>query len=277
MGQNYSKQSNNGKSDVNFKEQPFGMSLIPVECIIFVLSKVPVSDIKNCRLVCRIWQQLIDGHSVWKEKCLHENIFFPSREVLNINEYPTNFFRSIYLKKPFNRNLLKNSTGEENLSQWTVIENGGDKWLVEKEAVGVDPFPEDGIKTCFSTSYMNCSKSQLIDLSREGVPQEVMDNARPKIEVSEWYAARFDCGSTYELTVRLLDKNYEPQDEFHYGPQEVAQWQGRQWIQTKHLFEHYPPGVRYIQFRHSGKDTQFWAGHYGSKMCGAKVTFVFNK
>ncbi|XP_076331848.1 F-box only protein 44-like isoform X3 [Tachypleus tridentatus] len=235
MGQSYSKESNNGERDVFFKEQPFEMPLIPEECIICVLSKVPVSDIKNCRLVCKMWKQLIDGHSVWKEKCL------------------------------------------KNLSQWTIIENGGDKWLVENEAVGVDPFPEDDIKSCFATSYMNCSKFQLINLFQQGVLQEVMDNARPKIEVSEWHAARFDCGSVYELKVHLLDENYEPQDEFHYGPYEVAQWQGRQWIQTKHLFEHYPPGVRYIQFRHSGKDMQFWAGHYGSKMCGARVTFVFNK
>ncbi|XP_076331847.1 F-box only protein 44-like isoform X2 [Tachypleus tridentatus] len=246
MGQSYSKESNNGERDVFFKEQPFEMPLIPEECIICVLSKVPVSDIKNCRLVCKMWKQLIDGHSVWKEKCLSEKIFFPSREALNINEYPTNFFRNIYLKKPFNRNLLKNSTGQD-------------------------------IKSCFATSYMNCSKFQLINLFQQGVLQEVMDNARPKIEVSEWHAARFDCGSVYELKVHLLDENYEPQDEFHYGPYEVAQWQGRQWIQTKHLFEHYPPGVRYIQFRHSGKDMQFWAGHYGSKMCGARVTFVFNK
>ena len=40
------------------------------------------------------------------------------------------------------------------------------------------------------------------------------------------------------------------------------------------MFQKYGPGVRFIRFYHGGKDTQFWAGHYGSKMSGACVKLM---
>lgn len=42
-------------------------------------------------------------------------------------------------------------------------------------------------------------------------------------------------------------------------------------VQVSHTFKNYSPDIRYIRFTHGGKDTQFWDGHYGSKMAGAKV------
>ena len=42
-------------------------------------------------------------------------------------------------------------------------------------------------------------------------------------------------------------------------------------LQVEHTFSNYGPGLRYIQFIHRGKDTKYWAGHYGSKMAGAQV------
>lgn len=37
------------------------------------------------------------------------------------------------------------------------------------------------------------------------------------------------------------------------------------------MFQRYGPGIRFIKFYHGGMDTQFWAGHYGSKMTGACI------
>jgi hypothetical protein len=44
--------------------------------------------------------------------------------------------------------------------------------------------------------------------------------------------------------------------------------------QVSHVFHNYGPGVRFIKFYHGGIDTQFWAGHYGSKMSGACVKLM---
>lgn len=41
--------------------------------------------------------------------------------------------------------------------------------------------------------------------------------------------------------------------------------------QVKHVFKKYPSGVRYVEFTHGGKDTKFWAGHYGVKMTNSGV------
>ncbi|KAG0413400.1 hypothetical protein HPB47_009442 [Ixodes persulcatus] len=40
---------------------------------------------------------------------------------------------------------------------------------------------------------------------------------------------------------------------------------------SRHTFDDYPKGVRYVRFAHLGTDTQFWAGHYGAKMAGGMV------
>uniref|UniRef100_A0A1B6DUW5 FBA domain-containing protein n=1 Tax=Clastoptera arizonana TaxID=38151 RepID=A0A1B6DUW5_9HEMI len=46
-------------------------------------------------------------------------------------------------------------------------------------------------------------------------------------------------------------------------------------LQIKHVFSNYGIGVRYIMFVHSGVDTQYWNGHYGSKMSGGRVYLEF--
>lgn len=42
------------------------------------------------------------------------------------------------------------------------------------------------------------------------------------------------------------------------------------------VFEKCPKGVRKIKFWHEGQDTQFWKGHYGSKMAGGVVKIKFD-
>lgn len=42
-------------------------------------------------------------------------------------------------------------------------------------------------------------------------------------------------------------------------------------LQAKHRFQNYGTGVQYVLFSHVGCDSQFWAGHYGSKMTNASV------
>lgn len=42
-------------------------------------------------------------------------------------------------------------------------------------------------------------------------------------------------------------------------------------FQMIHVFRDYGPGVRYIRFRHGGKDTQYWAGWYGIRVTDSSV------
>lgn len=155
-------------------------------------------------------------------------------------------------------------------AHWQVTQNHGDGWRVEKTPAGADPLPLAN-QSCFATSYGVCSKEQVIFLVKEGVVPEVLDIFKPAIEVSEWYAGRFDCGCMYRLIVELLDVAKKPVATFDTGELVTPQWAGRQWQQVRHTFDDYPKGVRYVRFAHLGTDTQFWAGHYGAKMAGGMV------
>lgn len=42
------------------------------------------------------------------------------------------------------------------------------------------------------------------------------------------------------------------------------------------IAEKYSCEVNMIVFQHEGKDTQFWKGHYGSKMAGGVVKIMFD-
>lgn len=247
---------------------------ISEDVLIHILSFLPPSDLlKSCSRVCRQWKQLIDGHTIWKRKCQRDGKTIPK---YNFKTIPEHFYRNIYVNNPYGRNLLRNPCGAESMASWTITASDGDGWTVESEPQGADPVPpEAGGVSCFATSYMLCEKHQTIDLIKEGINEELLDEVHPPIAVGEWHAARFDCGSTYVLVVTLLDEKQAKIDAFEYGPYTEGQWTGRAWTKVEHVFRDYKPGVRYIGFQHCGKDTQFWAGHYGSKMTGGYVRFLW--
>ena len=54
-----------------------------------------------------------------------------------------------------------------------------------------------------------------------------------------------------------------------------ASWYFALTLQVEHAFTNYGPGVKYVQFVHRGKDSQFWAGHYGVKLAAPSVKLTF--
>lgn len=88
------------------------------------------------------------------------------------------------------------------------------------------------------------------------------------------YACRFDCGCKYKLSIWLLDKNQRLLNE-KIIEKEMIQWDDSGWHKVEFTLD-CPKGLREINFYHSGSDTQFWAGHYGSKMSGAVVKILWD-
>ncbi|CAL1297687.1 unnamed protein product [Larinioides sclopetarius] len=253
---------------------------IPNDLLIDILSYVPANDlIKNCRLVCKDWKSIIDGHSVWKLKCKREKKNIPSVTLQNI---PIHYYEKIYFHNPYGRNLIQNPCGEEALSKWMITLNRGDGFAIENPPAGADPVPQQvGSQSCFATTYYPCMKYQLIDLLAIGICEEILQAETTKIEIGEWFSARFDCASEYHLYVALLDENFDELagrfqeyivDDFNHEFIE-EQWIGKEWHSINHIFKNVGR-ARYVYFRHDGKDRQFWAGHFGSKMTGAFVKVV---
>ena len=161
---------------------------------------------------------------------------------------------------------------------------GGDGWIVEEKAMGgflMTPEVQkenEGLASCYATSYKWCCREQWVDLERAGYSAEIMDKLQPVVEITEWYGARWDCGSVFNLRVDLLDEAHtysgDPNRTFSFSEQ-TAERRGGCFHKVQHQFEGYGKGVRYIRFADGGKDTQFWPGQFGSKMAGARVRIIF--
>nr|5B4N_A Chain A, F-box only protein 2 [Mus musculus]5B4N_B Chain B, F-box only protein 2 [Mus musculus] len=170
------------------------------------------------------------------------------------------------------RNLLRNPCGEEDLEGWSLDVNGGDGWKVEELSRDQrKEFPNDQVKKYFVTSYYTCRKAQVIDLQAEGYWEELLDTTQPAIVVKDWYSGRPDCGSKYQLTVRLLSENEDVLAEFQPDPATIQQKSDAKWREISHTFIDYGPGVRFVRFEHGGVDTHYWAGWYGPRVTNSSV------
>jgi len=240
--------------------------------------------IHNVSVVCAAWRNIVHHPELWIMKCERKGIPHIRASSLwkqnNVIDWQT--YAKISMKNPFGRNLIKMSSPPNRydyyeLSDWTIKQNSGDQWRVERPPSGSDDLlniPELAESNCcFATSYGPCVKEQCICLLQEGLTERYLDEMQPDITVKEYYAGRFDCGCIYKLEVSLLAENQSVIDSFTFDWRE-EQWLGKEWHKVVHVFTQYGPGLRYVKFCHSGQDTQFWAGHYGSKMAGASVTLA---
>uniref|UniRef100_A0A1B6F471 F-box domain-containing protein n=1 Tax=Cuerna arida TaxID=1464854 RepID=A0A1B6F471_9HEMI len=276
-------------------------NFLPEEVMSNILHYLSWDDLLSVRLVCYSWKRLIDSSVSYekiKECKSYKACFAFNIKGFNPERLPFYLYYAIG-KNVFGNNHLKNAFGSGEISHvcntrrsvgrrrardlrmcsdvncprykhWSVLSSLGDGWTVETVPVGSQPLPEhlEG-RSCFVTSFAECSKQQSIKLSECGLSPKIMDEIQPHIEVSEWYARRFDCGIVYRLKVSLLDINKEVVDLFD---KEIVENLGDdEWHQVSHTFKNYGPGVRFVLFKHGGQDTQFWAGHYGSKMAGGSV------
>jgi len=146
---------------------------------------VDYKTLLNCQLVCKRWKTLIQSY-VWRKKV--EMILgkpFPRHEQISWQ-----MFYLICKKKPFERNLLKNHSGEHGRKHWRIICDGGDRWGIEKPPAGVPDLPLnepvfEGKQICFTTSYDTCMKVQNINLIAEGLHPYLLDVLQPPITVCQ--------------------------------------------------------------------------------------------
>ncbi|XP_075692398.1 F-box only protein 27-like [Rhinoderma darwinii] len=239
----------------------------PDEILLVILSFVPARDLLvHCRRVSQRWKHLVDSPSLWRIKCEREQ----RRDILLAADFCHGFFwQRVCLKAPFSRNLLRNPCGTEQLNHWSVV-HGGDGWKVEDNYSSVQDAES---QTCFVTSFSWCAKSQTIDLIKEGLWEHFLDVHQPVICISDWFAGRHDCGSIYRVKVQLLAADKQTViKEFTMTPEPIPQWNDTHYHQVSHVFRHYGPGVRYVNFNHRGKDTHFWKGWYGARITNSSVT-----
>ncbi|KAH0631614.1 hypothetical protein JD844_006035 [Phrynosoma platyrhinos] len=248
------------------------LKLLPDELLELILSWVPSRTlVRHCRLVCRKWRDLIDKPTIWKLQWERD----PSKKAAleAVKHCPPMDWCRVGVLQPFGRNLIKNPCGKEKFQHWEV-QHGGDKWKVE---VNRDPVEGAEAQTCFVSSFKWCVKSQVVDLLKEGFWEELLDTYQPDIFISDWWGAREDCGCDYKILVSLRAADRTSViASFVAKPDSIPQWNDSKYQQTSHVFRNYGPGVRYVYFTHAGKDTQFWAGHYGARITNSTVLVKFS-
>lgn len=263
------------------------VSCLPSEVVLHIFSLVPEYDlVRNCQLVCKEWRSFVVDPYFWQSKIPLTSKPEISSQLFELGAELKLNWAKLYMRV-INKNLLNSfdEKGQLSLSPWQIIQDGGDGWQVE-QGIQDDNVKGDraqlikencGSKNNYATSYNKCSRHQIVDLVAAGLHPEILDKLQPKIEASEWYSARWDCGSTYWVRVTLRDNKKKKivEDAFE---DTTPQWVGgdKGWCRYSHSFSNYGPGVRYVEFWDQGKDTQFWAGHYGSKMAGAIIKVSFN-
>lgn len=179
----YNIEENNGWiiKDCNIPEEVFTK--------IFLLLDPDV--LRNCQLVCRNWQDLIQSY-IWRKKA--ESALGHVIPSIDDDEIPWTSYYAISKRKLFNRNLIKNHSGKDfykrskGFKYWKIDNQGGNGWAKECPPVGVPELPEnpvfEGQNCCFVTSYGSCAKTQYIDLEKEGFTQYLLDEVRPTIKVN---------------------------------------------------------------------------------------------
>ena len=290
------RQSSLGDSSV-----PDPLLVLPPELIFLIFDLLPLSSIVlSCRRVCTSWKKLVDEPQIWQLRMQRAHNFDPRLAELTHVNWP-----QLYNNTVCRPNLIRSVVdGKLSLQPWFLsarswsefskeskqpeqsrsgVGGGGAGWIVEEipaDYVVITGSSEmmkenEGLTSCYATSYEWCCREQWVDLERAGFSRIILDTLQPIIEITEWYCARGDCGSIFNLRVDLLNERMHKNESFSFS-KETAQWQGSQWHKVQHQFKDYGKGVRYVRFADGGKDTKWWGGHYGSKMAGACVRIVFN-
>ncbi|ELU12329.1 hypothetical protein CAPTEDRAFT_189472 [Capitella teleta] len=157
----------------------------------------------------------------------------------------------------WSQNLLVNASGESgDMSGWETDGN----WNVSDGGHGTEK--------SFVTSFMECSKNQIVDLSLV-FKEDYLDKA-PAIQVSEWYREGCCGGGHYSFTAQLLGAEGNVIGEFATGRSDRL-YKDNAWMQANHMFSDYGPGVRRVSITSTGQDDKYWGGHYGPFMSNAVV------
>ena len=162
-------------------------------------------------------------------------------------------------------NLLVNGNGTAGLTGWNITQNGGNGWANSGETAL-------GNGTSFIGSYAWCVKNQVVDLVANGYTTTQLD-ASPSITVSEYYKANSCCSATdqYFYQAEILNASLTPIANYNLGSIGSPVNSTAVWQQVTNTFAGYPSGARYVRITHGSKDTEFWAGQYGTVINESKV------
>lgn len=156
---------------------------IATELIEHILLYTDMKTLLNCRRVCKCWNEIITTQHFWRKRAeIKIGYSFGLDSVLEWKD-----FYLICSESLFDKNLVKNHSGERKFERWKITQNHGDSWTVQRPLSARSSPKQPGFvgkQHCFVNSCSNCYKHYTIDLIEEGFTANILDHLRPSIEVS---------------------------------------------------------------------------------------------
>ncbi|GMR34139.1 hypothetical protein PMAYCL1PPCAC_04334 [Pristionchus mayeri] len=257
-----------------------------------VAKQLDYSTIRAMKLVSRRLHSALSDPLLWIDLCERDDRPLPSRafrksladqarEDQNEKMVGQLDFERVWVKNPFRANLMRSPILPQMAEMgreygWKFSDEPYASMKVEEPPQGTVPHPD--IVRCFATSHQWGQRCATVHLTKEGLPEWLLDHVRPRIVVSELVAPRFDCASEYHLHAQLLragepfDTRAKTGNRVRVVEKEWPQWTNpAHWERVETIFEDYPAGMRTLTVISRGKDRQFWAGNYGAKFANLQV------
>ncbi|KAL3792446.1 hypothetical protein HJC23_001564 [Cyclotella cryptica] len=160
-------------------------------------------------------------------------------------------------ESPGSRNLIVNPSGEQGTRGWT-LNPGHCRWKVESMEVPID----SNTRTNFVSSYSWCIMYQTVPVHRF-----VRTPSQVRIEASAKFMGRTDCPSVFRMEVIATDAGRRIlrriQTDTLNSPVDF-------WEKACLILEPVE-GLHQVTLSVSGKDSRFWRGDYGSKVCHCSI------
>ena len=166
---------------------------------------------------------------------------------------------------PGSINLLQNGSGEEGPPRHPIWQNMNrqSQWKVEQS----DTPLSDTITTNFVSNFYWCIMAQVVSLEQFVVPGAA---SRVRVEVSAKYMGRTDCPSLFRMEALFLNAQRQVIARQDTG-QLVAP--ADFWERASLILEP-TQGAAFAMLVVRGKDRNFWAGNFGSKVTDCKIRIL---
>lgn len=158
---------------------------------------------------------------------------------------------------PGSINFIVNPSGENGMRGWRSIQ-GHAPWSVEQMETPVD----EVTRSNFVSSYNWSGMAQCIELHRI-----LRHPSRCRLEVSAMFMGRGDCPSVFHLEAIVCNSRGRTIYKTSLSPMSAP---ADFWERASVVIENVE-GAHKLIMAVRGKDCQFWAGNFGSKVCHCSV------
>jgi len=190
--------------------------------------------------------------------------------------------QAFYDTPPGSRNFLQNASGEKGHPQQPIIcwqhhLPHSSSWQVEQSDIPLS----NAITTNFVSNFRWCVMTQVVPLYRYLRPRQPpppLTSPPIRVEVSAKYMGRTDCPSVFRMEALVLDENNRILQRKDTGQRSAP---ADFWEQVSLVLE-IPQQQQQQQQQQQcsvaivvrGKDCNFWAGNFGSKVTDCKVRIL---